>query len=190
MKNEKADKSSTEISKFLSYVLRHKPEDIGLSLDKEGWADIVELLRLATKHGAPVTRERLDQVVAESDKKRFALSPDGLRIRAVQGHSTRSVDISFEPLTPPPKLHHGTAQRFLHSIHEQGLVPGERQYVHLSADRNTAFPVGQRHGKAVVLTVNAAAMARDGLLFYLSENDVWLTRAVPAKYLEELDNIL
>lgn len=183
MKQAKASKGDQEVSKFLSYVLRHKPEDIGLTLDREGWADVAELLRRAAESGTEISREVLERVVAESDKKRFALSPDGLRIRAVQGHSTPSVDRDFEPRTPPETLFHGTAQRFMSSIREQGLLPGSRQYVHLSEDEQTALAVGQRHGKAVILRVNAAAMAQDGFLFHLSENGVWLTRAVPPGYL-------
>ena len=178
-------KNDVKISKFLSLVLRHEPEAIGLHLDTEGWADIGELINKAAKNGRELTREDILRVVAESDKKRFGLSEDGLRIRAVQGHSTKAVDIDFVPKAPPDLLFHGTAKRFLESIRVQGLAPGDRQYVHLSADAETATAVGTRHGKPIVLTVRAGAMADAGVLFYLSENGVWLTREVPPQYLEE-----
>ena len=185
MKNEKKPASDVETSKFLSFVLRHKPEAIGLSLDGEGWAEVDILLRLAAEHGTMVAREDLLRVVEQNDKKRFTLSADGLRIRAAQGHSTAQVDITFTPATPPEILFHGTAGRFMDSIRDKGLLAGDRQYVHLSKDAETAETVGKRHGKAVVLTVRAGDMARDGLLFYLSDNDVWLTREVPSRYLDE-----
>lgn len=184
-KAPKASKADVELSKFLSYVLRHAPESIGLRLDAQGWADLDELIARAAEHGRRISRERILSVAASSDKKRFGLSQDGRRIRAVQGHSTSEVDISFTPRTPPDTLFHGTAQRFVESIRNKGLVPGQRQYVHLSPDYQTAVAVGGRHGKPVVLTVQAGAMAGDGFLFYLSENGVWLTKEVPARYLEE-----
>lgn len=173
-------------SKFLSFILRHKPESIGLRLDSEGWADINDLLRLAAGHGRHISHDHLVRVVAGNDKKRFAISEDSLRVRAVQGHSASQVAIRFTPRIPPETLFHGTAQRFMESIRARGLMPSDRQYVHLSPDPATALSVGKRHGKPTVLIVHAAAMTRDGFLYYLSENGIWLTRNVPAKYLEEL----
>lgn len=175
--------NDVETSRFLSFVLRHKPEAIGLRLSGEGWADIDELILRAASAGTNLTREQVLRVVAESDKKRFAASDDGSSIRARQGHSTKQVNIGFTPETPPDTLFHGTARRFLPSILEKGLLPGERHHVHLSTTLATAVAVGARHGKPAVLTVDAAAMSRDGALFYLSENGVWLTKAVPAQYL-------
>ena len=177
--------ADVEISKFLSYILRHKPDAIGLSLDDQGWADIDELLRLSAEHGRSFSRADFMRVVEQSDKKRFAISDDGMRVRAVQGHSAKQVEISFTPQIPPDTLFHGTAGRFLASIRVQGLVPGQRQYVHLSADPATARNVGARYGKPVVLIVRAADMLRDGFSFYRADNGVWLTREVPARYLEE-----
>ncbi|WP_312361665.1 RNA 2'-phosphotransferase [Agrobacterium sp.] len=173
---------STATSKFLSYVLRHAPESIGLALDHQGWADIADLLAKANASGTPLDEAGLLAVVAESDKKRFTLSEDGRRIRAAQGHSVK-VDLGQPPVEPPTQLFHGTATRFLDSILQQGLRPGERQQVHLSADRTTALTVGQRHGKPVVLVVDAAQMFADGCRFYLADNGVWLTDAVPFSYL-------
>lgn len=169
-------------SKFLSYVLRHKPETIGLALDAEGWCSIDQLIRLAKEQGTGLTRELLLETVATSDKKRFALSPDGSRIRANQGHSIQ-VNLNLRPQTPPQILLHGTATRFESSIRAHGLVAGSRQYVHLSADRETALQVGKRYGKPLLLEVEALAMSRSGHEFFMSANGIWLTRAVPAIYL-------
>lgn len=188
MKREHASPDAdVTTSKFLSLVLRHKPETVGLSLDDQGWADIDALLRCSAAHGRAFSRSDLMRVVEQSDKKRFALSGDGLRIRAVQGHSAKEVDIDFVPQIPPDTLFHGTAGRFLESIRAQGLVPGQRQYVHLCADPDTARKVGARHGKPVTLTIRAATMCRDGFAFYRADNGVWLTRQVPAGYIEEGD---
>lgn len=169
-------------SKFLSYVLRHKPETIGLALDAEGWCAIDQLIRLAKEQGTGLTRELLLETVAASDKKRFALSLDGSRIRANQGHSIQ-VDLGLSPQTPPRILFHGTATRFEASIRAQGLVAGSRQYVHLSADRGTAIHVGKRYGKPLLLEVKALAMCGSGYEFFMSANDIWLTRNIPASYL-------
>lgn len=169
-------------SKFLSFALRHKPEAIGLKLDVEGWCAIDQLIWLANEHGTALTLELLLEVVATSDKKRFALSPDGSRIRANQGHSI-PVDLNLQPLTPPQVLFHGTATRFASSIRARGLVAGSRQYVHLSADRSTALRVGKRHGEPLLLEVEALAMSRNGHEFFISANGIWLTRGVPAHYL-------
>jgi putative RNA 2'-phosphotransferase len=169
-------------SKFLSLVLRHRPERIGLSLDAEGWAKVSELLHLMTAAGHPITRDILVEVVAGNDKRRFAFSEDGSRIRASQGHSI-GVDLALPPAVPPERLFHGTAFRFLESILEHGLLRGSRNHVHLSLDEETATRVGQRHGKPVVLKVAAGDMQRDGHVFFVSENGVWLTEHVPGKYL-------
>lgn len=169
-------------SKFLSLVLRHKPEEIGLVLDQNGWASIDELIVLANARGTNLSRPLIESIVANSDKQRFAISVDGLKIRANQGHSA-GIALGLAPQTPPERLYHGTATRFLESIRESGLHAGSRQHVHLSQDLATAEKVGSRHGKPVVLTVESGRMACDGHQFYLSDNGVWLTEAVPAKYL-------
>ncbi len=171
------------LSKFLSLVLRHEPERIGISLDSNGWVAVDDLIAAAARAGTPISRERLDLVVATNDKKRFAFSPDGTRIRASQGHSVE-VELDLPPTVPPERLFHGTATRFLDAIRAEGLRPQSRQHVHLSPDEETAVKVGQRHGKPVVLVVLAGAMHREGHVFYRSENGVWLTAAVPPGYLE------
>ncbi len=170
-------------SKFLSLVLRHKPEEIGLVLDQNGWASIDELIALANANGTKLSRPQIESIVANSDKQRFAISPDGTKIRANQGHSV-DIALGLAPQTPPEHLYHGTAARFLDSIRASGLHSASRQHVHLSSDLATAEKVGSRHGKPVVLTVESGQMARDGHLFYVSENCVWLTDAVPACYLD------
>ncbi len=174
---------SNRSSKFLSLVLRHEPERIGIVLDDAGWTDVATLLYAAASHGVAITRAELDQIVATSYKQRFALSPDGTRIRANQGHSIE-VDLQLAPVTPPDVLYHGTSYAALPSIHAQGLTPRARHHVHLSADPATATSVGSRHGKPVVLTIRAAQLAATGAPFYRTANGVWLADAVPVEFIE------
>jgi putative RNA 2'-phosphotransferase len=171
-----------KVSKFLSLVLRHKPEQIGLVLNREGWANIDELIEQAGAHGMPLTHALIAKVVATSDKRRFALDPAGQRIRANQGHSI-DVDLGLEPREPPEVLFHGTSAKSLAAIRTEGLEPGERQHVHLSPDETTAIKVGRRHGRPVVLRIDAARMAAAGHLFFLSTNGVWLTDSVPTEFI-------
>jgi len=172
-------------SKLLSYVLRHRPDSIGLVLDAHGWAEVGALLACLGAHGKPVDRALLERVVADNDKQRFAFSPDGSRIRASQGHSI-AVDLQLREAEPPAVLYHGTASRFLKAILASGLRPGARHHVHLSADMTTATRVGARHGFPSVLAVDAARMREDGIVFYLSDNGVWLTAEVKPKYLGQM----
>jgi len=174
--------SDTRLSKFLSLVLRHQPEKAGITLDPAGWVDVDTLLRGCAAAGVALSRTDLDRIVTESEKQRFALSEDRMRIRANQGHSVE-VELAYEPMTPPDILFHGTADRFLESIRAQGLVRGKRHHVHLSAERSTAIEVGRRHGRPVALQVDARGMHADGIAFFRSANGVWLTEHVPARYL-------
>lgn len=173
-------------SKFLSYILRHHPESIGIELDSEGWTDINTLLQQAAQHNRPISRDLLDEVVANNNKQRFTLSADGTRIHAAQGHSTAQVCIQHQAIEPPEILYHGTASHFVASILREGLRSGSRHHVHLSADVATATQVGQRHGKPIVLQIKAAALHRAGHAFYLSDNHVWLTDFVPPEFLSTL----
>ena len=173
----------TRTSRFLSLILRHKPEVVGVRLDAHGWADVDALLAGVNAAGLPLSRAVLEQIVAEDAKGRYAFSPDGNRIRAVQGHSVL-VDLGLAPRPPPEVLFHGTSERNLPSIRADGLRPGTRQHVHLSPDEATALRVGRRHGRPVVLAVRAGELWRAGQAFYLAENGVWLTAGVPATYLE------
>lgn len=175
----------TRGSKFLSLILRHQPQTAGLTLDAEGWAEINALLA-----GAPrrlgLDRARLEEIVATNDKKRFEISADGARIRAVQGHSV-AIDLGLDAIAPPETLYHGTATRFLKAILAEGLRPGTRRHVHLSADAETARRVGARHGLPAILLVAAGRAAADGQRFFRAENGVWLTEPLPARYLTRLE---
>lgn len=173
---------SVKTSKFLSYVLRHAPESIGLTLDGNGWASVDELLSKANASGTHLDRQILQSVVDADEKKRFTFSSDTTRIRAAQGHSVE-VELGHAAAVPPASLFHGTATRFLDAIMASGLKPMSRRHVHLSLDRDTALKVGQRHGKPVVLQVNAQAMHGAGKLFWLADNGVWLTDTVEPAYL-------
>ncbi len=170
------------ISKFLSLVLRHQPEIIGLTLDDNGWANVDELIERINSTGRRLDRTLLDRVVAENNKRRFSMSADGLSIRANQGHSIE-VDLALKAVEPPEVLYHGTATRFLDSIRASGLHSGSRQHVHLSSDLTTATAVGKRHGRPAVLHIKAREMSLAGYLFYLSDNEVWLTERVPAEFI-------
>lgn len=173
-----------DISKFISLVLRHKPEVIGIELDKNGWADLEELIQKSNVHKPSIgmTKENVLDVIANNDKKRFVLSEDGTRIRAAQGHSVE-VELELKKETPPFVLYHGTVEKFLPAIKKNGLLKMNRHHVHLSKDLATAMNVGGRRGTPVILTVNARKMHADGHAFYLSENGVWLTESVPPEYI-------
>ncbi|WP_153556368.1 RNA 2'-phosphotransferase [Roseimaritima sediminicola] len=179
----KTDQTLISTSKFLSLILRHQPEAIGMTLDAEGWLDINALIAAANERGTRLTLEVLHEVVATNDKKRFALSDDGLRIRASQGHSVAGVDLKLEEQNPPESLYHGTVAAFVESIRASGLKKRSRNHVHLSADEATATKVGSRRGKPVILRIDAGAMHQDRHQFYLSANGVWLVDAVPTNYL-------
>jgi putative RNA 2'-phosphotransferase len=177
------ERQRTRSSKFLSLVLRHEPDRIGVQLDDAGWIGVDELLAACRRHGAPIEQSELEEIVATSEKKRFAFSEDRRRIRANQGHSIE-VSLGYTAQVPPARLFHGTATRFVESIRLNGLDKRERHHVHLSADVETAHKVGQRHGKPVILMVKADAMHAAGHAFYLSDNGVWLTDNVPADFIE------
>ena len=172
----------TKISRFLSFVLRHHPEKLGLQPDSGGWVDVAALLHACKSQGFALSPVELKKLVEENDKQRFSLSEDGTLIRANQGHSI-TVDLGLQSQAPPALLYHGTAERFLPSILKKGIVKGRRQHVHLSLDSATAINVGMRHGKPVVLEINSAQMHKDGYVFYCSENGIWLTNNVPIEYM-------
>lgn len=170
------------LSKFLSFILRHQPEHIGLQLDAEGWADVEELLEKSRAHGMELDRPLLLHLIATNPKQRFARHPTHDRIRASQGHSTH-IQLGYPALQPPTLLYHGTAQRFVDSIMATGLERRNRHHVHLSGDPHTATQVGQRHGKPFVFEVLAAEMQAAGFVFFRSANGVWLTEHVPPAFL-------
>lgn len=175
-------KSEIGKSKLLSRWLRHRPDAIGLELDKSGWANVEELVLKAVEAGISLSHEEVRLIVKENDKQRFTLSADGRRIRAAQGHSI-SVELQLPIKTPPPLLYHGTVPKFLQSIQKKGLLPGNRRDVHLSADISTAELVGSRRGTAVVLKIETYPLLRDGYHFSQADNGVWLTKEIPSRYI-------
>lgn len=177
-------KSDVALGRFLSLALRHNPAAAHISLDEHGWADVEELLTGCRRAGRPLSRADLERIVRENNKQRYSFNGDGTKIRANQGHSL-PVDVELREVQPPARLYHGTATRFLESIRSIGITRRSRQYVHLSGDRETALSVGARHGSPVALSIDAAAMRRDGWVFYRSENGVWLCGAVPPQYILE-----
>ena len=172
-----------EISKFISLILRHKPEVIGIQLDLHGWAQTDELITGICKTYPTFSMTQLETIVNTDNKQRYSFSEDKSKIRANQGHSI-NIDLELVPVTPPTVLYHGTAEKYVASIEAEGLISKSRQYVHLSADIETAVTVGSRHGSPVIYEVAAEDMNKYGYEFYLSENKVWLTRKVPAQYLK------
>ncbi|MEC3874226.1 RNA 2'-phosphotransferase [Chryseobacterium salviniae] len=177
--NEKHNKKT---SKFLSLVLRHQPEVINLNVDEKGWAGVEELKEKSAENNIYFTLEELDEIVETNDKKRFIFNEDKTKIRANQGHSI-VVDLALKPQQPPEFLYHGTAENNVNSILEKGIEKRNRQHVHLSSDKDTASKVGMRHGKPILLTIMTGKMHQDGIVFYLSENNVWLTDFVDPEYI-------
>ena len=176
-------KNLTKISKYMSMILRHRPEVIGLTLDPHGWADVKALIRGIQGKYPEFNRKTLEEIVESDEKQRYSFDQNGMRIRANQGHSVH-VDVDMEEMDPPEILYHGTGRKSLSSILEKGLLPGNRLFVHLSKDTETARKVGRRHGDPVVFIVHAGQMAKDGYTFRLSANGVWQIPEVPVKYLE------
>lgn len=172
-------------SKFMSLLLRHKPEKKNLTLDKEGYCDVESLL-----HALEISFEELETIVNTDDKNRYSFNKDKTKVRANQGHSVKGVDIKFKPFNPTKPIYHGTASKYLEGIEKKGLIPGTRQYVHLSLDLETAQKVSLRHAKSkvfmVIYEVDVVAMKKDGLELFISDNNVVLTKKVPKKYLKRI----
>jgi putative RNA 2'-phosphotransferase len=177
------ENETIKTSKFLSLVLRHEPERIGLKLGEAGWVGVGEFLDAVNRHGVTLNLDQLKHIVGTSDKKRFAFSEDGQRIRASQGHSV-PIDLQYPPQTPPDILYHGTASRFLSGIRKDGLKRMERHDVHLSAETKVTLQVGGRHGKPVLLLIRAGEMHRAGHVFRCSANGVWLVDHVPPEFID------
>jgi len=177
------EKQLKHISKLLSLVLRHEPEHIGLTLDQEGWANVPELIEKINQQGIRLNFATLQIIVDSNDKKRFAFNNDKTRIRANQGHSIE-VDLSLPAQMPPAILFHGTAEKNIAGIRQHGIQKVDRHHVHLSAAKETALQVGQRHGKPVLLVIHALVMHEKGHTFYLSNNGVWLTDQVPPAFID------
>lgn len=180
--NEKDIKNT---SKLLSFVLRHQPGTIGIQLDEQGWVNVDELVKQVNAHGYKLDMELLNIVVETNSKKRFAFDEDRLKIRASQGHSVE-VELGYEAQIPPEILYHGTGEKSVDAILQTGLDKKSRQHVHLSQDIDTAIQVGSRHGKPAIFEVQTGEMYKNGHIFYLSENKVWLTDIVPFQFLKLL----
>ena len=176
-------KQTKRLSKFISLILRHQPQKIGLQLNDYGWANVNELIQKSNAFGVKFSKLDLEEVVANNNKQRFSFSDDGSQIRANQGHSIK-INLGYEAVAPPETLFHGTATRFLDKIKEGGLQKMKRHHVHLSANRDTAVSVGKRHGKVIVLTIEAKAMYQAGFEFFVSDNGVWLTDHVPTEFID------
>lgn len=175
------------LSKFISLILRHKPEIINITLDKHGWADVKQLINGIKSSGKYIDMDLLENIVKNDNKNRYSFNEDKTLIRANQGHSI-NVDIELKEAIPTTILYHGTSTKFLNSIKKDGLKPMSRLYVHLSSDKDTAIKVGKRHGKPVILYIDTQSMINDGFKFYISENKVWLTKYIPVKYIN-FDNV-
>lgn len=185
MRNEKSDKQKKNLSKFVSLILRHKPETIGITLDEHGWAVVGELIDgINNTPGNEIDMETLEEIVRTDEKQRYSFNDDHSLIRANQGHSI-SVDVELEEKIPPDILWHGTGEKFVPSIDVQGLIPKSRLYVHLSKDIETARKVGSRHGRPVIYRIDCKKMSEDGYRFFLSANGIWLTKSVPPEYLHK-----
>lgn len=176
------EKNKKQISKFLSLVLRHQPEKIDIKLDDQGWVDVSLLLKQMKAYGKNIDFELLSEVVRTNDKKRFAFSEDGSKIRANQGHSI-SVDLKYKETEPPVFLYHGTVSKFIGDIKDKGLLKMNRHHVHLSESIETATKIGARRGKPIILTIKSGEMFKQGYKFYKSENNVWLTEMIPSNFI-------
>lgn len=172
----------TKLGKFLSLVLRHQPEIIGIEMDKNGWVDVEELIEKIKLSGRYIDMEILERIVRENNKKRYSFDEEKQKIRANQGHSI-DVELNLKEVIPQEILYHGTATRFLESIKSKGILKGKRQYVHLSKEIETARSVGQRHGEVVILPIDIEGLKKIGHKFYLSENKVWLCGDIPSEYI-------
>lgn len=171
------------ISRYMSLILRHKPDVIGISLDEHGWANVNEFINGIAKNNAGFNMESLEEIVRTDSKQRYSFNDDKTLIRANQGHSI-PVDVELKEKEPPEYLYHGTGEKYVESINRQGLIPKSRLYVHLSKNVKTAESVGERHGRPIVYLVHSCKMYKDGYKFYLSANGVWLTKKVPVEYLQ------
>ena len=177
--------SKDRLSVFISLILRHKPEEIGIALDEHGWANVKELIAGINNAGRKIDMKTLEEIVRTDNKGRYSFNENKTLIRANQGHSI-PVDIEFKEVAPPDVLYHGTATKSLDSIKQQGIKSMSRLYVHLSKDLETAINVGDRHGKCVVLVIDTKKMSDDGIKFYLSENGVWLTKYIDWQYVKDI----
>jgi len=185
MNKREYENNDKELGKTISYILRHHPEAFDIKMDSHGWVNVDELIKNMCKSGKIINHEILDRIVMENNKMRYSYNENKTKIRANQGHSV-PVDLELLPVNPPDMLYHGTAENFLDSIYEKGILKMSRNHVHLSGDIETAFNVGNRHGKPIVLVIDTEKMIKNNIKFYLSENKVWLCDYVPFKYISAI----
>lgn len=188
MNKQQIKEKDIKISRFMSLILRHKPEVIGCKLDREGWIKTSSLIKGMQNKGEDVTFNDIERIVKEDDKGRYAFNFDKTRIRARQGHSIK-VDLNLKPQIPPTILFHGTGKKYVDSIFDKGIKSKQREFVHLSDELDTAIKVGSRHGEVFVLEIDTEKMIKDGYKFFKSENGVWLTKKVPLGYFRAKGNL-
>ena len=177
----KTRKEREKLGKYLSYLLRHAPEKEGLLMGKDGYVVVNTLCQKLD-----ISKDDLDWIVDNNNKKRYAYNEDETLIRANQGHSIE-VDVELKRVNPPHKLYHGTTFDILESLKKNGLMKMNRQHVHLSADQDTARTVGKRHSKGkppMILVIDAKLMHFNGYKIYLSDNGVYLIDHVPIDYIK------
>ena len=171
----------TTISKHISLLLRHKPEIGNLILDEHGWVETEKLIEAVSQQRL-LDKETLEEIVSSDSKSRYEFSDDHRMIRARHGHSVPVV-LDIEPTIPPDVLYHGTSENVKDVILSEGLKPMVRRYVHLSSDPNTARNVGKRHGRAVVLKVDAGGLSAKEEKFYQTAGGIWLVASVPPEFI-------
>lgn len=176
-----------KLSVFISLILRHKPETIGMKLNGNGYLSVDELIENVSATGRKINKEILNEIVDTDEKGRYSYNSDKTMIRANQGHSVK-VDVNLEEKRPPEFLYHGTYKNVKDLILKEGLKKQNRLYVHLSENIETAYKVGSRRGDSVVLLINSEKMFKDGYKFFISKNNVWLTDNVNEKYIKEMNN--
>ncbi len=179
----KVSTNQQKISKLISYWLRHKPQDGNIQLDKFGWAKIDDILIALKSNNFDFTLSQLIELNKSFDKIRWEIDLKNLKIKATHGHSV-TIEQELNPEIPNEILYHGTASKNLSGIIKKGLISGQRQYVHLSESKEMALEVGKRHGKPFLIEINTKELIENGWEFFKTQQNVWLTSNIPAKYLE------
>jgi putative RNA 2'-phosphotransferase len=175
-------KDTKHTSKLISYWLRHHPEDGNLAIDDFGWVTIHDLLKALAIKGQVFTFTEIEELSRSFDKIRWEFSDDDTRIRATHGHSIEVI-LDEKAVEPPAVLYHGTSLNKVEAITQNGLLTMQRQFVHLSSDKEIAISVGKRHGQAILVEIDAKGLEEDGWIFYKTSDNVWLTKNIPTKYL-------
>lgn len=176
------------ISMFMSKVLRHEPHIIGITLDENGWTNLDEFNVKLKKVFNNISIDKIKYIVDTDEKKRYSILDN--KIRANQGHNSKlKVNLEFNKVVPNKSLYHGTIDKFINSIKENGLLPQSRQYVHLSSSLKVAKNVAKRRineGNIVIIEIDVEKMIKDGYDFYLSDNNVFLVKNIPNIYFKSI----